>query len=158
MDLHVVPAGARHRVVAIEERVLSFTLGDHISILCRVSRECHIWIANLGAAGKVTTLLPNKYRTGGPLAADQWHEFPSDHDPYSYPLLGPSGTEQIIAIALNTELPRPPPNDALLRNLSVGDILHVKQTGAAVAEPLYVLGIATRRFEVTSQRQTQKKR
>ncbi len=87
------------RAIGIQPRLPLFHVGDEISILVWVSRDCELTLINIGSGGAASLLLPNPFRPIAKLRGEEWTRIPDESDAFALPLLGPPGVEKLIAIA-----------------------------------------------------------
>jgi len=76
-------------------------LGDNVVIYFMSSKDCYLYLYDIGTSGKTTLIWPNKF-TGFKnnfVKAGQVHSFPPKDAPYRFELNGPDGIEKIIASA-----------------------------------------------------------
>jgi hypothetical protein len=103
IELRVEPAsaaaGVATRAVGVRPAARPLRVGDAVRFLVRVSHACHVGLVNLATDGHVTVLLPNAHYADTQVRSGRWHPFPAEGHGFTFPLLGPPGTEKVIAVA-----------------------------------------------------------
>lgn len=108
----VLDAGAaperRTRDIALSPRVTRSRrrLGDLIRLSLTASRDCYVYVFDIGTTGKITLLFPNQYSPDNRLRAGMPVVLPTATDPYELRLLGKTGREVLQFFALDQPLER----------------------------------------------------
>jgi len=72
--------------------------GDTLTLSLRAERTCYVTIFDVGTSGKVTLLLPNRFRSDNRLLAGSTISFPGPEDGFEYAVGLPAGIERIAVV------------------------------------------------------------
>ena len=76
-----------------------YDLGDPLTLRIESERDCYVTIFDVGTSGKVTVLLPNRFRSDNHIKAKQQVSFPGPGDGFEYVINPPKGRERIVVVA-----------------------------------------------------------
>lgn len=77
----------------------SYHIGDTVRFCLWSEHDCYVTLLNIGSSGRITVLLPNKFRPDNRVPGGTTVRFPEPDWPCKFRQNGPAGREQIIALA-----------------------------------------------------------
>jgi hypothetical protein len=84
---------------AVDRRDSTYAKGDTVKIRVKTNEDAYITVFNIGPAGKVTQLFPNKYQKENQIRANREAEVPSAGSKTEIKVSGDLGAEVIKVIA-----------------------------------------------------------
>lgn len=97
------PARTRDIAVVPQKEFSQYKIGDNVEIRFQSSEDCYVYFFNIGPAGNVTQLFPNKFCSDNHVQGGQIYKFPGERANFKWVLKKPMGTEIIKAFA--TKIP-----------------------------------------------------
>jgi hypothetical protein len=137
---------------AVDRRDSTYAKGDTVKIRVKTNEDAYVTVFNIGPAGKVTQLFPNKYQKENQIKANREVEVPSADSKTQIKVSGDLGAEVIKVIATDKPIKIVPESilvagdvfqsvqggvDAFVQNLEV-------TTKASPADKISVVSLAIR--------------
>ncbi|MFQ5469082.1 MAG: DUF4384 domain-containing protein [Gammaproteobacteria bacterium] len=92
-------------LLRISTNETTFNIGDPVNISLEVTKPLYVQVLNVSSTGKVWHLFPENEKSRVLLNPGKNYQIPSDDAPYELEIVGPAGTDQIIAFASPKPLP-----------------------------------------------------
>ena len=81
-----------------------YQIGDAVEISMQPSRDCYVYVLDIGSSGKINLLFPSEFEPDNFLRKGQQYTIPST-DEYAIELGGPPGEERVKVIATTQKIP-----------------------------------------------------
>ena len=81
-----------------------YQIGDTVEISMQPSRDCYVYVLDIGSSGKINLLFPSEFEPDNFLRKGQQYTIPST-DEYAIELGGPPGEERVKVIATTQKIP-----------------------------------------------------
>lgn len=81
-----------------------YQIGDTVDISMQPSRDCYVYVLDIGSSGKINLLFPSEFEPDNFLRKGQQYTIPST-DEYAIELGGPPGEERVKVIATTQKIP-----------------------------------------------------
>ena len=82
----------------------TYNVGETVEISMKPTRDCYVYVLDIGSSGKINLLFPSEYEPNNFLKKGQEYTIPST-DEYAIELGGPIGDERIKVIATTRKIP-----------------------------------------------------
>ncbi|MCH8294357.1 caspase family protein [Candidatus Poribacteria bacterium] len=82
----------------------TYNVGETVEISMKPTRDCYVYVLDIGSSGKINLLFPSEYEPNNFLKKGQKYTIPST-DEYAIELGGPIGDERIKVIATTRKIP-----------------------------------------------------
>lgn len=77
----------------------TYYFGDNIAISVQVNQSAYVYLFNVNANGNIDLILPNQLNADNYLQGGEVRQFPQSGSRYQFNVTGPSGVDQVLAVA-----------------------------------------------------------
>lgn len=77
----------------------TYYFGDKISISAKVNQDAYVYLFNINADGNIDLILPNQLNADNFMRGGEVRQFPQPGTRYQFTITGPSGVDQVLAVA-----------------------------------------------------------